>query len=667
MTLSPAQMLDKILVGNDAGYVLVFRELESDGRIKSGDPLLEIGRDDYYAEIRASLPDGLEGGNYTFTIEGVIDEHYKKIKRAGAVELYLLWRDTGGSVGGYFASVAGLTDTLNATAGQASPEALVAKLAVTRVTRRSGSRRYEATVEAREWVFDKLVKRRLCPEDLSDTLLQGTLLNGARSLAEAAGVTVTALPLTPATEVVNTLEQGQTFIDVLRHLGGRIEQETGKYGRGLYLIRDGALIMGNRSFPQEGPGQVKRLTTASGLIESEAQGKILTDPNFDVCEQVDERPPSRAQYRLTLKGRPDLKPGSIVEFTPPVEDAPEDTNAGFFGGLGEMAAELAGGNLLASLNDFDETRAVKLYLTSVEHRLGRTSGFVTTVSGVQVDPASPWDTHSPAHTTPEPSASGAAASPEGRLASAVHQQVQQAFAGRRFPEAGEVRRMNTSGSSEPPSQTLTVWRGLEQGMGESNQARRRPIQRPSPAPASGVAYLTPFAWGKCGLVLPRYPGTRVLVDHRNGRRDDPIDVGAFWESGHGPDSQPGDWWLILPVGVPSDQRASLGPDAAPSEHTAKVSQDLIDADGNRVIEVGELTVRIGRDNLKDAGQRPERASQADSVTIEHVDGGASIVIKSDGTISLKGKKIQIEATDNGDIEMKANNIKAQVTGAFDVT
>jgi hypothetical protein len=119
--------------------------------------------------------------------------------------------------------------------------------------------------------------------------------------------------------------------------------------------------------------------------------------------------------------------------------------------------------------------------------------------------------------------------------------------------------------------------------------------------------------------------------------------------------------------VPSDQRASLGPDAAPSEHTAKVSQDLIDADGNRVIEVGELTVRIGRDNLKDAGQRPERASQADSVTIEHVDGGASIVIKSDGTISLKGKKIQIEATDNGDIEMKANNIKAQVTGAFDVT
>ncbi|MEK8105538.1 hypothetical protein NKG94_11055 [Micromonospora sp. M12] len=54
-----------------------------------------------------------------------------------------------------------------------------------------------------------------------------------------------------------------------------------------------------------------------------------------------------------------------------------------------------------------------------------------------------------------------------------------------------------------------------------------------------MTYLTPFAWGGCGLILPRYPGTRVALAYRNGAPDDPVEVGALWPTGHAPVSQPG--------------------------------------------------------------------------------------------------------------------------------
>jgi hypothetical protein len=184
-------------------------------------------------------------------------------------------------------------------------------------------------------------------------------------------------------------------------------------------------------------------------------------------------------------------------------------------------------------------------------------------------------------------------------------------------------------------------------------------------PVTAAAYTTPFAWGKCGLVLPRYPGTRVFVAYRNGLRNDPVEIGALWESGHGPDSQAGDWWLILPVGIPENERATIAEDKTPQEHTGKVSQDLIDADGNRVIEVGELTVRVGRDKLKKAGERPARG-QADSVTIEHSGGGASITIDQNGKISIKGKNIELDAG-SGDIKMNAANVKVTVSGSMDIS
>jgi hypothetical protein len=198
----------------------------------------------------------------------------------------------------------------------------------------------------------------------------------------------------------------------------------------------------------------------------------------------------------------------------------------------------------------------------------------------------------------------------------------------------------------------------------------------------GIPYATPFAWGKCGLVVPRYPGTRVVVLHRNGQANDPLDVGALWEAGHGPDSQAGDWWLILPVDIPESDRATIANNATPKEHTGKVSQDLIDAEGNRIIEVGELTIRVGKDSLKNAGERPKRPNEnnptgtPDCVTIEHTKEGSKIVMKPDGSVEITAKKIKFDTSQsNGDIEldagqgnitMKANSVDVQVLDSMNV-
>ena len=104
-----------------------------------------------------------------------------------------------------------------------------------------------------------------------------------------------------------------------------------------------------------------------------------------------------------------------------------------------------------------------------------------------------------------------------------------------------------------------------------------------------------------------------------GWLNDAVDIGAIWDSGTGPDSRPGDWWLSLPVGVDESARARAAESDTPVPWSGPVSHDLIDADGNRVIELGSLVVRVGRKTLGSAGTRPEPAEG--TITVEHTAGG----------------------------------------------
>ena len=150
---------------------------------------------------------------------------------------------------------------------------------------------------------------------------------------------------------------------------------------------------------------------------------------------------------------------------------------------------------------------------------------------------------------------------------------------------------------------------------------------------------------------------RVAVGFRNGNPDDPLDLGALWETATTTDqAQAGDWWLSLPAKVPANQRTSIEANTAPSAYTDVVSNDLIDADGNRVIEVGELTIRVNElSALTSAGTRPTKTTDTGSITIEHAKNQAKIVIKPDGSISIVGKSITLDAGD-GNLDLKAKNI-----------
>jgi hypothetical protein len=65
---------------------------------------------------------------------------------------------------------------------------------------------------------------------------------------------------------------------------------------------------------------------------------------------------------------------------------------------------------------------------------------------------------------------------------------------------------------------------------------------------------------------------------------------------------------------------------------------------------------VGKDALKNPGVAPDAPSDQDAITIEHTKGAAHLIIRQDGSIEIKGKKIQMSADD---IILNAGNVKVQ--------
>lgn len=643
-----------VVVGNDAGWHLRF--LRADGGL-----VAEFGRDDYHAEITATLPAGLEGGEYRIEVEGVGEADYAKVsqavapeRRATRVELYLFWRDTR-SVLGYLANVAGVTDLASSPGAADLAPHRVAVLAITSLKRVKGSRRPVMKLEAREAVFEDANGRPICGEFGAEAPLAL-----AARMARDAGIDVVehALPAAADPAVPSCApERGQRLHAALGWLAARMEESSGLYGRGQLLVRDGRLHIGPRPIPLLG-GEGIALHAGNGLLESESLAAVEIDPGWRPCDHEGRPSPTRRQFRLLLKGRADLKPGDVVRFKPSPGDG-EPGPGHWTGALGESVLAIAGGQLLPGFGETTPDGSwVSLYVATVAHRLGRTSGFQTTVTGVALGAGEDgWDRRGDERRDACVEPAGEGGSAAARAAAAQRRLVERTLAGRAGTEVAEVRATHGSGSAEPPSQTVTLWKGLVNGDGGVHQSRRLAPRRPSDQVSVGAPCATPFAWGRCGLVVPRYPGTRVVVTHRGNDRGEPIDIGALWESGQGPDSQPGDWWLGLPAEIPANRRASLADDAEPQRPSGKASNDLIDADGNRVIEVGSFTLRFTRDGLHEAGERPA-AGTPDAVTIEHAGGDSRIRMNADGSIEITGKGITLDAG-TGDIVLRAGAVKVE--------
>lgn len=594
-------------VGTRAGWRVQVHQVRNG--VMLPEAALTLTERDADAEIHAQLPGGLEPGAYTLRLPNLDADRISLLAATPLVlRLWLTWRDAPGTL----PTLSGV-DPLTG-----SPP--VTELAITGVGQRPGAGTWDTLVTARERVYDRLAGARLhTPVTATDPLV------GATAVAAQAGVEVRGYargaPAPPGVGLGSAtttppfvIEAGLPSLDVLADLGARIEEATGQYGRGPFLVRTGTLHVGVRPVPLT--GVPTRVDQGGGLLDVRRLGTVRTDPYAATPVGADEA--ARQQVAVLLLGRADLRPGDVVQIPAGALDGGQQV-------IGAMLGSATGAGALTTL-----------YVSAVSHELSRRRGYVTTLLGVELShPADAWDERTASGRTGRFSTTvGPAAG--SRVAQAIRTAARGASEALRLLDIGEVRQTTTKGSAEPPSHTTTVWRGLGPGDGAPNQARRLPVDRQKPAALGGTPYVTPFAWGKFGLVLPRYPGTRVVVGHRNGWGDDPVDLGALWLSGHGPDAEPGDWWLGLPVDVP--QPATAPPAGEVAEPGGKATNDLIDGTGNRVIEVGRLRIRIGKEGLPQAGTRPTPPADEDLLSIEHSGNGTTVVIKQDGTVEISSTK-----------------------------
>jgi hypothetical protein len=596
-------------VGNLAGWRLQAHNVREGVTLPQ--PAITLTERETDAEIWAHLPGGLEPGSYTLRLPDLSDENFGVLSGSNIVlRLWLTWRDAPGALP--------VTAGVDALAG--TPP--MAEAAVTGLVQRPGQGSWDTVVTARERVYDTLAVARVAtPITATDPLVAAIAVAGQS--VEVRGY-ADGLPAPPGVGLGPSaggppyvVEAGVAALDVLADLGGRIEEATGRFGRGPFLQRAGVLHVGVRPVPLV--GVPTRLDPGGGLIDVRSLGVVRTDPFAGALGGADA---DRRQLAVLLKGRPDIRPGDVVQVVGTAADAGSRRLEGLLGGTVGLSG--AGSSLTT------------VYVSAVTHELSRRRGFVSTVVGVELaHPADAWDTRTRSgresrfSTTVGPGAGS-------RVVQAIRSAARGASEALRLIDVGEVRRTTTSGTAEPPSHTTTVWRGLGPGDGAPNQARRLPVNRDQPAPLAGTPYVTSFAWGRCGLVLPRYPGTRVVLGHRNGWADDPVDLGAVWPSGEGPDAQPGDWWLGLPVDVP--QPASAPPSGAVPGPSGVATNDLVDGKGNRVIEVGALRIRVGKGALQQAGTRPQPRTDDVLVAIEHSDNETKVLVHQDGTVEISSKK-----------------------------
>jgi hypothetical protein len=631
--------------------------------------LLTVSGDTYDGSITATLPADLTGGRYEVVVEGMTDEDYQRIRLpAGhrlSASIHLWWKDSGSGVLADLSRAAGLGDLLGGAAQTPPAGSLVAVVRVDTVGRRAGERRYETVVSGRE-----LVVARLGESVVRGGLCYVSLEAAARGIAGDAGVPVVTHglrqpPSSAAKEQAADVRPGNA-LEAMRLVQSQAAASLQRQGLSTAVVRDGVLHLGlwTARDASTAPLPVRRLLDESGGLVAVARGTDVEPP----LAGISPAPPARATVTATALGRPDLKPGDIVRIPLPPEDFPclAPTGPGI-----PLLRDLA--DLLGSRTETAPTSPC--LVTAVTHRLSARQGFVTVVRASVLRGADDdgWDHVPPARRTdagpdhdpvrgsvPADRAEGAAGAVQGvaravaRGTRAVSLLVGQI---RGHPSARER-------DGSPPEQTSSdVWYSTSPDDGLPAAVRRLPVTPDHHGELRQVPVVTPFAFGGYGLVLPRYAGARVLLADTGGGRD-VVDLGSVWDDGVAPPAQAGDWWLVLPVSLPTDDLAPGQAAAVP--RTGDASHDLIDADGRRVVEVTGLTVRVV-DVPTSCSKRPD-PGETGVVVLESVKEGkaARIVLRSDGSIAITGTAITLDAGE-GDITLKAADVKVSVTGTMDVS
>ncbi len=587
-------------VGFDAGWRAEFRP--STPGAGALPPVRAFGRGGYEATIAVEDDAAFRAATFTLAVDGIRTQDLDAITagRCRIVSLAVGWRDRPGSIGAalvHLASATGLVDDDGGTP--------VLRGRVQQMQRTVAGMRHRTT-------FTGI--------DATWALLAATPIGGARvPTTGSASDRIQALVriADPALEVVAegppALPEGtvevratDTVLAAIRRIADAAYPSS--EGRPPLLLRGERMHVGTWERSVRG-GATHDLDASAGLVEAipepfeHAQG--LDDPYAPVVADA---------YRLLLLGRADIRVGDLARVAIP------EAGAGIGGALSMLTAAAGA----AQPREFR--------IVGVAHALGPEIGFTTTlrIDAVRAGPARP-----------------AASGEEHRIAERLDRRIALSGRAQRTIDVGVVTRQSTEAAEPWHAQRV----GLRTGLDPAALAPNLPVTAALARPAGGLVdkpYLTPFAFGRTGLVVPHYPGTRVLHLDYDGEPHSAVVAGALWEAGSEPASQPGDWWLSLPIGVqPVDE--SDEPRAAPS---GQISSDLTDATGRRSLRVRGFEITVGTDNLPDVGERVMEAAD-DTLVIKGAAGNARIEIASNGAITIatdeqltiRAKKIVLQGTD----------------------
>lgn len=629
-----------------AAWAVSFHRDTPDGL---GPALLTVGSDTYDGTVTATLPDDLSGGAYEIVIEGLTDEDHAKIRLATGrtldARLYLWWLDSPSGPLGRLANFTGLAGPLLAFAPKPPEHSLIAELRVDTLTRRAGVRRYETVVKARERVVARLERARV------EGLCYDGLTNAVDAVAAEARITVRGhsldLPAPPDTPTYSSVEPGRA-LNAVKTFGERLRAAQGLFGPSVVLIRDGELHLGRRPIPLDA---ARRLDEDCGLLAVER------GPDADRDKEAGDPPPgaprSRGTVTITALGRPDLKPGDTVTLALPPEDFPSVEPPS----LGATLLTAVAGLVPRPPGLPGEGEPSTCVISTVNHKISRRAGFVTTVHAVVLADRrdTGWDEPGEQRKPAERKATKGQIPADVASAAARAIRALTVSARRIGALVGQVRRHASDGGTR---HTSAVWYDDSLGDGRPARAQRTSFSEKHHGEQREVPYLTPIAWGGYGLVLPRYPGTRVLLD---GSGDDLVDHGALWDRGQGPPAKAGDYWLVLPIGVAD--REEYGGDPARS---GPATHDLLDADGTRIIETARFVIRV-TDDATDCTERPKPGdAPAGSVliTTKSQKGSARILLADDGTVEISGKKIEFKAEEG--IAMQAKKVDVKVADTMNI-
>ncbi len=327
--------------------------------------------------------------------------------------------------------------------------------------------------------------------------------------------------------------------------------------------------------------------------------------------------------------------------------APEGVATGFIFTIAGDPALRPGHQVSADLTGFDKD---DFRIHSIQHHLTMTDGY-TCKGQANLTTDSPTDSRADAH--PQQ------ATPEGLVTGISTLVTAAAASAPPVIEIGQVKEYVAS--SGTGGHTATLFYGQKAERTETQPSVATEVQNEDQQVATTRPLISPFAFNKCGLIVPVYKGMKAVMAHNRALDQDSIVMGYIWSTKPAispPANQAGDWWLCLPADYT---------DSSPPDDSTKSTNDLTANNGKRVIQVKGLKITVGADLLTAVGKRPD-TGEDDEFLIQHKK--ASIKIAADGSLEImadaQGQKGKITIASSGDIEMTATGSVKLKVGASGV-